>query len=56
MMRGSAGTAGTGCIVGECGGIKDGSLVIRVAQSNKSCIQRVPREVEIYAMEQMFDV
>jgi len=33
-----------------------GSLVIRVTQPDKSCIQRVPLEVKIYALEQMFDV
>ena len=33
-----------------------GSLVIRVTQPGKSCIQRVPLEVKIYALEQMFDV
>jgi hypothetical protein len=33
-----------------------GSLVIRVTQPDKSCIQRVPLEVKIYALEQMFDI
>jgi len=33
-----------------------GSLVIRVTQPDKSCIQMIPIEVKIYALEQMFDV
>ncbi|MEA3281699.1 MAG: hypothetical protein U9Q68_03930 [Euryarchaeota archaeon] len=33
-----------------------GSLVIRVEQSDESCIQRVPLKVKIYALEQIFDV
>ena len=41
---------------GESRATKRGSLVIRVTQPDKSCIQRVPLEVKIYALEQMFDV
>ena len=37
-------------------GKTSGSLVIRVTQPDKSCIQRVPLEVKICALEQMFDV